>query len=164
MFDRFTERAQTVMALSRKHSLQLNHDYIDTEHILLGILEEGNGVAVYVLKSMKTDLDGIRKDLSVRKNSRANCKEVQEHIPFTPSTKRVLGFAITEAKALRWNYLGTEHLLLGLFREQDGLAAQVLTRAGLKLDAVRNAIVAYRDAIVAQLESENNNTQNPPQG
>ncbi len=140
MFERFTDRARKVMALANQEAQRFNHDYIGTEHILLGLVKEGSGVGANVLKNLGVDLRKVR--LEVEKLVKSGPEMVtMGKLPQTPRAKRVIEFAIEEARNLNHNYVGTEHLLLGLLREQDGVAAQVLQNLGLKLEDVREEVL-----------------------
>ncbi len=140
MFERFTERARKVMALANQEAQRFNHEYIGTEHILLGLVKEGSGVGANVLKNLGVDLHKVR--LEVEKLVKAGPDMVtMGKLPQTPRAKKVIEYAIEEARNLNHNYVGTEHLLLGLLREQDGVAAQVLINLGLKLEEVREEVL-----------------------
>src|SRR5512136_1137907 len=140
MFERFTERARKVMALANQEAQRFNHEYIGTEHILLGLVKEGSGVGANVLKNLGVDLRKVR--LEVEKLVKSGPEMVtMGKLPQTPRAKRVIEYAIEEARNLNHNYVGTEHLLLGLLREQDGVAAQVLMNLGLKLEEVREEVL-----------------------
>jgi len=140
MFERFTDRARKVMALANQEAQRFNHDYIGTEHILLGLVKEGSGVGANVLKNLNVDLRRVR--LEVEKLVKSGPEMVtMGKLPQTPRAKRVIEYAIEEARNLNHNYVGTEHLLLGLLREQDGVAAQVLMAMGLKLEDVREEVL-----------------------
>jgi ATP-dependent Clp protease ATP-binding subunit ClpC len=140
MFDRFTERARKVILLAKEEAKRFNHDYIGTEHILLGLIKEGEGVAAAVLQNLGLNLDMIR--LEVEKLVQPGPSTVTSgDIPFTPKAKKVIELAMDEAKSLGHNYIGTEHLLLGLIRESEGVAAQVLLNLGLDLSKVRKEIM-----------------------
>jgi ATP-dependent Clp protease ATP-binding subunit ClpA len=162
MFDRFTDRARVVMALARKEAQRFNHDFIGTEHILLGLIGEGRGVAAHVLKNLGVEIDQIRRE--IEKNVQSGPPVVtMGQLPFTPRAKKVLELSMEEANELGHNYLGTEHLLLGLLRENDGVAARVLLDLGLKLEEVRNEVLdllgaesgnARRVAALPGIESE----------
>ena len=140
MFERFTERARRVMALANHEAQRFNHEYIGTEHILLGLLKEGSGVGPNVLKSIDVDLHKVRMEVEKRVKSGPEMVTMGK-LPKTPRAKKVLEYAVEEARNLNHNYIGTEHLLLGLLREQDGVAAQVLMNLGLKLDEVREEVL-----------------------
>ncbi len=140
MFDRFTDRARKVMNLAKSEAQRLNHEYIGTEHILLGLVKEGSGVGANVLKNLGVDLRKVR--LEVEKLVKAGPEMVtMGKLPQTPRAKKVIEYAIEEARNLNHNYVGTEHLLLGLLREHDGVAAQVLRNLGLKLEEVREEVL-----------------------
>jgi ATP-dependent Clp protease ATP-binding subunit ClpC len=140
MFERFTDRARKVMALANQEAQRFNHDYIGTEHILLGLVKEGSGVGANVLKNLGVDLRKVR--LEVERLVKSGPEMVtMGKLPQTPRAKRVIEYAIEEARNLNHNYVGTEHLLLGLLREQDGVAAQVLMNLGLKLEDVREEVL-----------------------
>ena len=140
MFERFTDRARKVMALANQEAQRFNHEYIGTEHILLGLVKEGSGVGANVLKNLSVDLRKVR--LEVEKLVKSGPEMVtMGKLPQTPRAKKVIEFAIEEARNLNHNYVGTEHLLLGLLREHDGVAAQVLMNLGLKLEEVREEVL-----------------------
>ncbi|MCM8763684.1 MAG: AAA family ATPase, partial [Candidatus Omnitrophica bacterium] len=140
MFNRFTERARKVVLLAKEEARRFNHDYIGTEHILLGLIREGEGVAAAVLQNLGLNLEGIR--LEVEKIVQPGPSTVVSgDIPFTPKAKKVIELAMEEARSLGHNYIGTEHLLLGLIREGEGVAAQVLINLGLDLTKVRRAVM-----------------------
>ena len=140
MFDRFTDRARKVMNLARQEAQKLNHDYIGTEHVLLGLVQEGSGVAANVLRNLDIDLKKIRLELEKFVKSGSPTMTVGQ-LPFTPRAKRVLELSMEEANNLNHNYIGTEHLLLGLLREHDGYAARVLMSLGVKLEDVREEVM-----------------------
>ena len=140
MFNRFTERARKVIILAKEEARRFNHDYIGTEHILLGLIREGEGVAATVLEKMGMDLQTIR--LEVEKVVQPGpTTQILGDIPFTPRAKKALELAAEEARALGHNYIGTEHILLGLIREGESVASQVLLNLGLDLDRVRNEVL-----------------------
>ncbi len=140
MFNRFTERARKVIILAKEEAKRFNHDYIGTEHILLGLIREGEGVASAVLQNMGLSLDKIR--LEVEKLVQPGpATVVSGDIPFTPRAKRMIELSMEEARQLGHNYIGTEHLLLGLLHEGEGVAAQVLLSLGLDLNKVRNEVM-----------------------
>ncbi len=152
MFDRFTDRARKVMALARKEAQRFNHDFIGTEHILLGLIQEGSGVAANVLKNLGVEITKIRSE--IEKNVQSGPSMVtMGQLPFTPRAKKVLELSMEEANELGHNYIGTEHLLLGLLRENDGVAAQVLLDLGLKLEEVRNEVL---ELLGAEMQQESN--------
>ncbi len=140
MFERFTDRARKVMALANQEAQRFNHEYVGTEHLLLGLVKEGTGVAANCLKNLGVDLKKIR--MEVEKIVKSGPQMVtMGKLPQTPRAKKVIEYAIEEARLLGHNYVGTEHLLLGLLREQDGVAAQVLMNLGLRLEDVREEVL-----------------------
>ncbi|MBN1846586.1 MAG: ATP-dependent Clp protease ATP-binding subunit [Sedimentisphaerales bacterium] len=140
MFERFTDRARKVMALANQEAQRFNHEYIGTEHILLGLVKEGSGVGANVLKNLDVDLRKVRLEVEKLVKSGPDMVTMGK-LPQTPRAKKVIEYAIEEARSLNHNYVGTEHLLLGLLREQDGVAAQVLMNLGLKLEEVREEVL-----------------------
>jgi ATP-dependent Clp protease ATP-binding subunit ClpC len=140
MFERFTDRARKVMALANQEAQRFNHEYIGTEHILLGLVKEGSGVGANVLKNLDVDLRKVRLEVEKLVKSGPDMVTMGK-LPQTPRAKKVIEYAIEEARNLNHNYVGTEHLLLGLLREQDGVAAQVLMNLGLKLEEVREEVL-----------------------
>ncbi len=153
MFDKFTDRARKVMALARKEAQKFNHDFIGTEHILLGLVHEGSGVAATVLKNLDVEASKIRKEIEKSVQSGHSMIHMSQ-VPFTPRAKRVLELCQEAAKELRHNYIGTEHLLLGLIREEQGLAASVLKDLGLSLDDVRTEVLEILGAVEGDSEVE----------
>jgi len=139
MYERFTDRARKVMQLANQEAQRFNHEYIGTEHILLGLVKEGSGVAANVLRNLDVDLRKIRLEVEKIVQSGPDMV-VTDKLPQTPRAKQVIEFAIEEARELNHNYVGTEHLLLGVLREQEGVAAQVLMNLGLKLSEVRDEV------------------------
>src|SRR5262245_51233215 len=140
MYERFTDRARKVMQLANQESQRFNHEYIGTEHILLGLVKEGAGVAANVLKNLDIDLGKIR--LEVEKIVQAGPDMVtMGKLPMTPRAKTVIEYSIEEADHFNHKYVGTEHLLLGLLREEGGVAAEVLVSLGLKLADVREEVI-----------------------
>jgi len=140
VFNRFTERARKVIVLAKEEARRFNHDYIGTEHLLLGLIREGEGVAAAVLQKLGLSLESIR--LEVEKLVQPGpTTQIQGDVPFTPRSKKALELAAEEARALGHNYIGTEHLLLGLIREGEGVASQVLLNLGLDLNRVRSEIM-----------------------
>src|SRR3954462_12155136 len=139
MFERFTDRARRVVVLAQEEARMLNHNYIGTEHVLLGLIHEGEGVAALALEGLDISLDAVRSQVEelVGQGQAAPTG----HIPFTPRAKKVLDLSLREALQLGHNYIGTEHLLLGLVREGEGVAAQVLQDLGADLNRVRQQVV-----------------------
>lgn len=140
MYERFTDRARKVMQLANQEAQRFNHEYIGTEHVLLGLVKEGSGVAANVLKNLDVDLRKIRLEVEKIVQSGPDMVTMGK-LPQTPRAKKVIEYALEEAKNLNHNYVGTEHLLLGLLREQEGVAAQVLMNLGLKLEDVREEVL-----------------------
>jgi hypothetical protein len=140
MFERFTDRARKVMALANQEAQRFNHEYIGTEHILLGLVKEGSGVGANVLKNLDVDLRKIRQEVEKLVKSAPDIVTMGK-LPLTPRAKKVIEYAIEEARNLNHNYVGTEHLLLGLVREHDGVAALVLMNLNLKLEEVRAEVL-----------------------
>jgi ATP-dependent Clp protease ATP-binding subunit ClpC len=142
MYERFTDRSRKIMQLANSEAQRFNHEYIGTEHILLGLVKEGSGVGVYVLKSLKANIEQLI------------CQEVERliisgpdmvtigRVPHTPRAKRVIELAMEEARNLGHDYVGSEHILLGLSREQEGVAAQILMNQGLQIDTIRQALMS----------------------
>jgi len=153
MFDRFTERARKVMSLARLEAQRFYHDYVGTEHILLALVKEGTGVASVVLKKMGVELREIRHEIEKVVERGPEPVPANQQLPYTPRAKRVLELALEEARGLGHHYIGTEHLLLGLLREQEGIAAQVLVNLGLKLDEVREEIHNFLGSEVQAAEA-----------
>ncbi|MEI7646684.1 MAG: Clp protease N-terminal domain-containing protein, partial [Actinomycetes bacterium] len=139
MFERFTDRARRVVVLAQEEARMLNHNYIGTEHILLGLIHEGEGVAAKSLESLGISLEAVRSQ--VEEIIGQGQQAPSGHIPFTPRAKKVLELSLREALQLGHNYIGTEHILLGLIREGDGVAAQVLVKLGADLNRVRQQVI-----------------------
>src|ERR671927_377865 len=139
MFERFTDRARRVGVLAQEEARMLNHNYIGTEHILLGLIHEGEGVAAKALESLGISLEGVRQQ--VEEIIGQGQQAPSGHIPFTPRAKKVLELSLREALQLGHNYIGTEHILLGLIREGEGVAAQVLVKLGADLSRVRQQVI-----------------------
>ncbi len=160
MYERFTDRARKVMQLANQEAQRFNHEYIGTEHVLLGLIKEGSGVAANVLKNLQVDLRKIR--LEVEKIVQSGPETVtMGKLPQTPRVKKVIEYAMEEARSLNHNYVGTEHILLGLLREQEGVAAQVLVNLGLKLDEVREEVL---NLLGHGLEMSESSERNPGGG
>ncbi|MFV2038658.1 MAG: Clp protease N-terminal domain-containing protein, partial [Acidimicrobiales bacterium] len=139
MFERFTDRARRVVVLAQEEARLLNHNYIGTEHILLGLIHEGEGVAAKALESLGISLEAVRDQ--VEEIIGQGGSSPSGHIPFTPRAKKVLELSLREALQLGHNYIGTEHILLGLIREGEGVAAQVLVKLGADLSRVRQQVI-----------------------
>jgi ATP-dependent Clp protease ATP-binding subunit ClpC len=139
MFERFTDRARRVVVQAQEEARTLNHDYIGTEHILRGLIHEGGGTGAKALESLGISLDTVRQQ--VQEIIGQGQHAPSGHIPFTPRAKKVLELSLSESKALGHQYIGTEHILLGLIREGDGVAAQVLVELGADLNRVRQQVI-----------------------
>jgi ATP-dependent Clp protease ATP-binding subunit ClpC len=139
MFERFTDRARRVVVLAQEEARMLNHNYIGTEHILLGLIHEGEGVAAKALESLGISLEAVRQ--KVEEIIGHGQQSPSGHIPFTPRAKKVLELSLREALQINHSYIGTEHILLGLIREGEGVAAQVLVKLGADLNRVRNQVL-----------------------
>jgi hypothetical protein len=139
MFERFTDRARRVVVLAQEEARMLNHNYIGTEHILLGLIHEGQGVAARALESLGISLEAVRQQ--VEEIIGQGQQAPSGHIPFTPRAKKVLELSLREAHQLGHDHIGSEHILLGLIREGEGVAAQVLVRLGADLNRVRQQVI-----------------------
>ncbi|APT91898.1 NDP-hexose 4-ketoreductase [Corynebacterium phocae] len=156
MFERFTDRARRVIVLAQEEARLLNHNYIGTEHILLGLIHEGEGVAAKALESMGISLEDVRRE--VEEIIGQGTQPTTGHIPFTPRAKKVLELSLREGLQMGHKYIGTEFLLLGLIREGDGVAAQVLTKLGADLPRVRQQVIQ----LLSGYEGNNNDTEEKP--
>ena len=163
MFERLTDRARKVMALANQEAQRFNHEYIGTEHILLGLVKEGSGVGANVLKHLEIDLRKVRLEVEKLVKSGPDMVTMGK-LPQTPRAKKVIEYAIEEARSLNHNYVGTEHLLLGLLREQDGVAAQVLMNLDLKLEDVREEVLNLLGAGVGQADDIDEEDMEPSAG
>ncbi len=143
MFQRFTDRARRIVVRAQEEARALDHNYVGTEHILLGLIQEGSGVAVKVLESLGISLDTARQRVEEAVSQGAGTPS--GHIPFTPQAKKVLELALVEARLLGHDYIGTEHILLGLIRQGYGVAGQVLTGLGADLNGAREQVVRLLD-------------------
>ena len=144
MFERFTDRARLVVVRAQEEARTLDHDYVGTEHLLLALTHESiGGVAARVLESPGVGLEAVRQ--RTEEVTGRGEQAPSGHIPFTPQAKKVLELALSESRALGHNYIGTEHILLGLIREGDGVAAQVLTGLGADLDGTRQQVIRILD-------------------
>jgi ATP-dependent Clp protease ATP-binding subunit ClpC len=139
MFERFTDRARRVVVLAQDEARNLGHNYIGTEHLLLGLIDEGHGVAAKALEAMGVTQEAIRQQIEEAVGRGAGSPE--GHIPFLPRTRDVLGLSLREALQLGHNYIGTEHLLLGLIHEGEGVGAQVLVGLGVDLNHARQQVI-----------------------
>ncbi len=139
MYERFTERSRKVMVLANQEAQRFSHEYIGTEHILLGLVKEGSGVGATVLKQRGLSLEQIRNEVErlVKSSDVASIGKV----PYTPRTKKVIEYAIDEARKLNHNYVGTEHVLLGLLRVQEGVASEVLRNLGMTFEVLRDDVM-----------------------
>jgi hypothetical protein len=141
MCARFTDRARKVIQLANQEAQRFNHDYIGTEHILLGLIQEGSGVAAHALRNLEIDLRKIRLEVEKILHPSREAVVYMRRLPQTPRARKVIEYAIEEARIFDHKYVGTEHLLLGLIREEEGLGAQVLLNLGLKLENVREEVL-----------------------
>ncbi|MDP9292517.1 MAG: Clp protease, partial [Verrucomicrobiota bacterium] len=153
----FTPRAQQVLALARKEADRFNHNYVGTEHLLLGLIKLGQGVAVNVLQKLGLDLETVRMEVEKQVGSGPETK-MAGNIPYTPRVKKVLALAGKEAKSLNHSYVGTEHILLGLLREGEGVAARVLKNLEVDIERTRNEILKELDPNFTPPESEQEST------
>src|SRR6201995_4994700 len=158
MMNNFTPRAQQVLALARKEADRFNHNYVGTEHLLLGLIKLGQGVAVNVLQKMGLDLETVRMEVEKQGGSGPETKMVG-NIPYTPRVKKVLALAGKEAKSLNHSYVGTEHILLGLLREGEGVAARVLKNLEVDIERTRNEILKELDPNFTPPEAEDEQPQ-----
>ena len=156
MFERFTDRARRVVVLAQEEARLLNHNYIGTEHILLGLIHEGEGVAAKALESLGISLEAVRAQ--VEEIIGQGGSSPSGHIPFTPRAKKVLELSLREALQLGHNYIGTEHILLGLIREGEGVAAQVLVKLGADLSRVRQQVIQLLSGYAGQKEPSTSGT------
>jgi ATP-dependent Clp protease ATP-binding subunit ClpC len=150
----FTNRVRRALAMAREEAHRLRHAYVGTEHILLGVLRVGEGVASTVLENLKLDGDLIRQRIEEAVSPGSGAPVTGQEIPYTGRAKKVLELAMSEARELRHPYVGTEHVLLGLLREEKGLAAQVLVAAGLTLDAARAETVRLLGTAPIEMPSD----------
>ena len=163
MMNNFTPRAQQVLALARKEADRFNHNYVGTEHLLLGLIKLGQGVAVNVLQKMGLDLETVRMEVEKQVGSGPDQKMVG-NIPYTPRVKKVLALAGKEAKALSHSYVGTEHILLGLLREGEGVAARVLKNLEVDIERTRNEILKELDPNFTPPDGDSDTQQEAPSG
>jgi ATP-dependent Clp protease ATP-binding subunit ClpC len=160
MSNRFTERAQRVILIAQEEAKRLNHDYVGTEHILLGLIALGEGVAAQVLANLGVDLRRVRSEIEKIVGTGDNVMLLGE-IPFTPRAKKVLEYAVEEAQHMGHSYVGTEHLLLGLIREEEGVAARVLENLGLRLEVVREEVLNLLGEGQSQQQQQGSQPQAP---
>jgi ATP-dependent Clp protease ATP-binding subunit ClpC len=158
----FTPRAQQVLVLAKREAKRFGHDYVGTEHLLLGLIKLGQGVAVAALRAMNLDLETVRYEVE-KHSGPGESTQVEGDPPLTPRVKRVLTLAAKEARALNYNYIGTEHLLLGLLREGDGVAARILRSLNVDADAVRNEVMKALDPNYLPPEARGEETQHADQ-
>jgi hypothetical protein len=161
MFERFTDRARRVVVLAQEEARLLDHDFIGTEHLLLGLIHEREGIAARALTALDISLEAVRQEVT---EIVGRGEELHGgHIPFTPRAKKVLELSLREALQLGHNYIGTEHILLGLIREGEGVAAQVLVKLGASFDRVRQQVIQLlADASAGQAEQVAAGTSLPP--
>jgi ATP-dependent Clp protease ATP-binding subunit ClpA len=150
LFARFTQRARQAVTLAERAAREIPHSYVGTEHLLLGIIDEGGGIGVKVLPSLDIEVADLRAEL-VASMDRPTGAAPDNHLPFTPIAKRALEAALKEALTLGHNYIGTEHLLLALLATEDGLASQVLRRMGLEQRTTRRAVVTALIGVVGTM-------------
>ena len=139
MFERFTDRARRVVVLAQEEARRLNHNYIGTEHILLGLIQEGEGHAAKAIEELNINIDSVRSE--VVEIIGEGQQSPSGHIPFTPRAKKVLELSLREALQLGHNYIGTEHILLGLIQEGEGHAAKAIEELNINIDSVRSEVV-----------------------
>ena len=157
----FTPRAQQVLALARKEADRFNHNFVGTEHLLLGLIKLGQGVAVNVLQRTGLDLENVRQEVEKEVRTGGGEGKASGNIPYTPRVKKVLALAAKEAKALNHTYVGTEHILLGLLREGDGVAAKVLKTLDVDIEACRQEILKELDPGFQPSEGEESSAEPP---
>ncbi|NLN06228.1 MAG: ATP-dependent Clp protease ATP-binding subunit [Firmicutes bacterium] len=159
-FGRYTQRAQKVLLLAQEEARRLSHNFVGTEHILLGLVREGSGIAARVLLSLGVELDAVRTE--IEKLMGKGDRHVSLNLSYTPRAKKVIELAFEEARNLGHNYVGTEHLLLGLIREGEGIAAQVLTNMGIDLDRARKSVLVLLGGAEGQPQSESGQATSTP--
>src|SRR6201996_3566651 len=159
----FTERVRKVLAMAREEAARLHHEYVGTEHILLGLIREGEGVAAAVLQTLSVELDEIQQKIEETVKKGKAAQTTGPDLPYTSRAKKVLELAMSEARELSHSYVGTEHLLLGLLREEKGIAAQVLTDAGVNLDAARAETLRILGTDVPPAGAQNQQAAGAPQ-
>ena len=159
MYERFTDRARKVMQLAKQEAQRFNHEYIGTEHILLGLVKEGSGVAANVLKNLDVDLRKIRNEVEKIVQPGPDIVTMGR-LPQTPRAKKVIEYSMQEARNFNHNYVGTEHMLLGLLLESEGVASMVLKNLGVMPDIVRNEVMLLLGASSKPHETEADPQQN----
>lgn len=137
MYERFTDRSRKVMQLANQEAQRFNHEYIGTDHMLLGLIKEGSGTAATLLKNLDIDLRKVRLEVEKRVQHGPGDMKIMGRLPHTPRAKKVIEYAIDEARQMNQNYVGTEHILFGLVREEEGLAAQILKEMGVTMDQLK---------------------------
>ncbi|MGH7587303.1 MAG: Clp protease N-terminal domain-containing protein, partial [Gemmatimonadota bacterium] len=152
MNSNFTDRVRKVLSMAREEATRLHHDYVGTEHILLGLIREGEGVAAAILTNLNVDLDELRERIEERVDVGKSDMTADE-VPYTTRAKKVLEFSVAEARSLKHSYVGTEHLLLGLLREEKGIAAQVLEDVGVTIEMARNETIRLLGGELSSMES-----------
>ena len=152
MFKRFTERARRVIILAREEAELYRHEYLGTEHILQGVIKDGGGIAVAILQKSAVDLAQLKKELE-KSLPRSSNSLIIGDIPFTSRAKKVLEFAVEEARSVNHNYIGTEHLLLGLLKEKEGVACRVLNSFGMYFEDVKEKILEIKKKLADNLPS-----------
>ena len=159
----FTERVRKVLAMAREEAARLHHEYVGTEHILLGLIREGEGVAAAVLQNLSVDLDEIQQKIEETVKKGKAAAATGPDLPYTSRAKKVLELAMGEARDLSHGYVGTEHLLLGLLREEKGIAAQVLTESGVSHEAARAETLRILGTDAAAGATAQHGGASPPQ-
>ena len=152
MFERFTERSRRVVVLAQEEARMLDHNYIGTEHLLLGLIREGDGIAAQAIESTGLTLDAARAEVEAMIGRGGSAPS--GHMPFTPRAKKVLELALREALALKKSYIGPEHILLGLIRERDGVGAQILERLAAPLPVLRAQVIEFAAAEATEPEQD----------
>src|SRR4029450_3071734 len=158
----FTDRVRKVLQMAREEAARLHHEYVGTEHILLGLIREGEGVAAAVLTNLNVDLEDIQQKIEETVKKGKAAAAAGPDLPYTSRAKKVLELAMTEARELNHSYVGTEHLLLGLLREEKGIAAQVLTDAGVNLEQSRAETLRLLGSDMPQSSSSSSGGATPP--
>src|SRR5687768_6366767 len=148
----FTDRVRKVLQMAREEAARLHHEYVGTEHILLGLIREGEGVAAAILTNLNVELQALKERIESRVD-RGKSQMTAEEVPYTTRAKKVLEFSVAEARNLKHSYVGTEHLLLGLLREEKGLAAQVLGEMGVSIEMARQETIKLLGGELSASES-----------